>query len=110
PKIAALSTLPHEFVFIDKVTPGADEPFNDSEPITSDLQEMLFPFPGALVKARGAESSFEPLVRTGTYTGTIPFNDLRDILRGGGGRDINMQELTRREQPATGESYVLAAR
>jgi ABC-2 type transport system permease protein len=108
PKIATLSTLPREFVFIDTATPGAEEPFNSDQPITSDLQEVLIPFPGALRKARGSTSSFEPLIRTGTLTtGTIGFGDLRELLRGA--REIDLVELGRRERE-TGDSYVLAAR
>ncbi|MEX2139809.1 MAG: Gldg family protein [Pirellulales bacterium] len=106
PKIATLSTLPLEFVFVDQVTPGAEKPFNSAEAITSGLQEVLFPFPGALVALDGG-SIDTPLVRTGTYTGTIAFNELRESLRGAGGLDV--AELERRERP-TRESYVLAAR
>ena len=108
PKIATLSTLPREFVFIDTATPGAEEPFNPDQPITSDLQEVLIPFPGALRKSRGSTSSFVPLIRTGTLSsGTIAFGELREILRGA--REFDLLELQRRERD-TGESYVLAAR
>jgi ABC-2 type transport system permease protein len=107
PKIGTLSTLPMEFVFIDKVTPpGTEDPFNPEEAITSGLQEVLFPFPGALVALeRGSIET--PLVRTGTYTGTIGFNELREAVGPGGGLDPT--QLEQRERP-TGESYVLAAR
>jgi ABC-2 type transport system permease protein len=104
PKIATLSTLPREFVFIDIATPGADEPFNNSDPITSDLQEVLIPFPGILVSKSGG---FDPLVTTGGYTGTIGCNELRDLLRSR--RELELAELERREK-RTGEQYVLAAR
>jgi ABC-2 type transport system permease protein len=106
-KIAALSTLPAEYVFIDTMTPGAldDEPFNSEEPITSDLQEVLLPFPGALEK--DGPSEFEPLIRTGNRTGVISFSDLQSVMQGFG--DLDMMELRRRERPS-GKSYVLAAR
>jgi ABC-2 type transport system permease protein len=107
PKIASLSTLPAEFVFVDRVTPGMEgETFNTDRAITSGLQELLFPFPGAISKASGSTSRFDPLVRTGTRTGTISFGDLQTLMRG---PDLNLRELSRRERP-TGESYVLAAR
>ena len=105
PKIATLSTLPREFVFIDIATPGAPRPFNNADPITSDLQEVLIPFPGILV-SRG--SGFDPLIQTGTYTGTIGFNELRELLRSRRGSSRS-SELERRERP-TGEQYTLAAR
>jgi ABC-2 type transport system permease protein len=102
PKIATLSTLPAEFVFIDTKTPGAPESFNSDEVITSDLQEILFPFAGAFTRANGASSQFKPLIRTGTRTGTVSFNDLQAAMQ-------STRELRMRERP-TGESYVLAAR
>jgi ABC-2 type transport system permease protein len=104
PKIATLSTLPREFVFIDTATPGGDQPFNSQDPITSDLQEVLIPFPGILVSQSGG---FTPLITTGGYTGTIGFSELRDLLRSC--RELESSELERREKP-TGELYVLAAR
>jgi ABC-2 type transport system permease protein len=103
PKIATLSTLPREFVFIDTATPGADEPFNNSDPITSDLQEVLIPFPGILVSKSGG---FVPLITTGG-DGTIGSNELRELLRSR--RELELAELQRRERP-TGDQYVLAAR
>jgi ABC-2 type transport system permease protein len=109
PKIAALSTLPREFVFVDRVTPGVDEPFNSQDPITAGLQEVLFPFPGALQKSSGSTTSFEPLIRTGSQTGTIAFADLREMLRGASG-ELDLQELQRREGRSSGEAYALAAR
>jgi ABC-2 type transport system permease protein len=109
PKIATLSTLPPQFVFIDTETPGVEYPFNDTEVITSDLQEILFPFPGAFAKARGATTTeFEPLITTGDRSGIIRFSDLESAMRGAMG-EIDELELSRRED-YTGESYVLAAR
>jgi len=108
PKIATLSTLPPQFVFIDTKTPGVVDPFNDDQMITSDLQEILFPFPGAFTRARGSAAEFEPLIRTGDNTGEISFSDLESVMRGSMG-EIEVGELLRRERP-TGESYILAAR
>ena len=46
--------LPSEFVFIDaelgEADGGVSRSFNQENPITSGLQEVLFPFPGALSK------------------------------------------------------------
>jgi ABC-2 type transport system permease protein len=104
-KIATLSTLPREFVFVDTKTPGAEQPFNPDDPITSGLQEVLIPFPGILVSSRGG---FDPLITTGAYTGTIGAGELRDLLGGRG--ELEVAELERREKPTYGEQYVLAAR
>ncbi|MFM7249479.1 MAG: Gldg family protein [Planctomycetaceae bacterium] len=67
--------LPHEFVFIrDRVDDDAEgtfEAFAASSPVTSGLQEALFPYPGAITKDDAANVEFLPLVRTGTLAGTI---------------------------------------
>ena len=41
-----LPGLPHEWVFVDRDS-GAAEPFNPENPISRDLQQVLFLFPGA---------------------------------------------------------------
>jgi len=67
--------LPDEFVFIDADlmvdTSGKLPGFNARQPITAGLQEVLFPFPGAVVKDDKAEVSWTPLAQTGLRTGTI---------------------------------------
>jgi ABC-2 type transport system permease protein len=69
--------LPAEFVFIDSSLEARDAKeappgFNQQDRITSGLQEVLFPFPGGLVREGGADVTFEPLVRTAApRTGTI---------------------------------------
>jgi ABC-2 type transport system permease protein len=71
--------LPGEFVFIDAdlgsgEAAASDESgpsFNPRQPITAGLQEVLFPFPGALAKDDTADVEWKPLVRTGTRSGTI---------------------------------------
>jgi ABC-2 type transport system permease protein len=67
--------LPDEFVFIDaELTSDASgqvPAFNARQPITAGLQEVLFPFPGALVKDDKANVAWTPLAQTGLRTGTI---------------------------------------
>ncbi|MFM9059956.1 MAG: Gldg family protein [Planctomycetaceae bacterium] len=69
--------LPAEFVFIDSSLEARDAKeappgFNQQDRITSGLQEMLFPFPGGLVREEGVDVTFKPLVRTAApRTGTI---------------------------------------
>ena len=75
--------LPSEFVFINAdqggdATPaqagagGAVGPsFNQQQPITSGLQEVLFPFPGAVAKDEAADVIWTPLAQTSTRSGTI---------------------------------------
>jgi ABC-2 type transport system permease protein len=64
--------LPAEFVFIDATLEGKDSGFSQTEAITSGLQEILFPFPGAIAKDEAADVTITPLVRTAAArTGTI---------------------------------------
>ena len=67
--------LPDEFVFIDAdltTDAGGKLPgFNPRQPITAGLQEVLFPFPGAVVKDEKADITWTPLAQTGLRTGTI---------------------------------------
>ena len=67
--------LPDEFVFIDADlaadAAGKQPGFNQKQAITAGLQEVLFPFPGAVVKDEKADVAWTPLVQTGLRTGTI---------------------------------------
>ena len=75
--------LPSEFVFINANQGGeataaqagaggvAGPSFNQQQPITSGLQEVLFPFPGAVAKDEAADVIWTPLAQTSTRSGTI---------------------------------------
>ena len=69
------SDFPPEFVFIDNACGGKGfDPFNEKDPITSGLQHLLFPAPGHIEKRNSSkllDRDFEPLVRTGTKSGTL---------------------------------------
>ncbi len=116
-------TRDKEFVFIDsgsgvkdafiapKDTDSAikkllqDRAFNPWDPISSGLQQMLFPFPGATAKRNTSDLEFTPLAVTGDRTGTVGFRDLVQMSPMGGQR-VNPQ----RPIVPTGVSYTLAAR
>lgn len=99
--------LPSEFVFIDANleggggeggTPG----FNQQQPIVSGLQEVLFPFPGAITRDESADVTFTPLVRTvANRTGTIEVDQVM-------GNRGDMRQLRIFERRAD-QSMVLAA-
>ncbi len=97
--------LPSEFVFIDaelgKTDGGAPRSFNQTNPITSGLQEVLFPFPGALSKDEKANLEWTPLVITGTRSGTI---EVEQVL----GNRGDMRQLRIFEKPGS-QAMVLAA-
>lgn len=98
-----LHQIPREIVFIGKGS-GAAEPFNQSSPVTSGLQQLVTMFAGSIEPAPNATTHFTPLVSTGKLTGTVAFSEMiqRNML-GGGGLNPN------RRFRSTKESYVLAA-
>ena len=97
--------LPSEFVFIDAELGEADgnasRSFNQENPITSGLQEVLFPFPGALSKDDKVNLEWTPLVTTGTRSGTI---EVEQVL----GNRGDMRQLRIFEKPGS-QAMVLAA-
>ncbi|HBU36435.1 MAG TPA: ABC transporter permease [Planctomycetaceae bacterium] len=97
--------LPSEFVFIDaelgEAESGVSRSFNQSNPITRGLQEVLFPFPGALSKDEKANLEWTPLVTTGTRSGTI---EVEQVL----GNRGDMRQLRIFEKPGS-QAMVLAA-
>ena len=96
--------LPSEFVFIDSdMGAGGSEKttgFNPEQPITSGLQEVLFPFPGALAKDEKADVIWTPLVQTGVRSGTI---EVEQVM----GNRGDMRQLRVFEKPGR-EAMVLA--
>jgi ABC-2 type transport system permease protein len=67
-----LSGIVPEFVFISENTrPG----FSQTDPITSGLQEVLFPFAGSIKRITGTPFEFEKLAETdGEISGSIPYS------------------------------------
>lgn len=110
--------FPPELVFIDSKAPGAgmDTPLlNMDDPISSALQQLCFPFPGAISQRdsndmpEGTNLQFTQLVTTGTVTGKIAYNDMfEDSGFPLGGRQINEHRVHLRDLQPT--AYTLAAR
>ena len=67
------------------------------------MQELWFPFPGAVAKLNSSKLKFVPLVTTGDRTGMIPSDQLRMILG-----DPNLRGKIEAEN-STGDVYTLAA-
>ncbi len=87
------------WVFIDSGN-GAQQPFNEENPISSGLNQLLFLYPGSLGKAEDSPLTFEPLAVTGDRTsGTV------SAMRLGRGRSNS--QLPNRQ--LTSDSYILAA-
>jgi ABC-2 type transport system permease protein len=70
-----LRTLPPEIVFVGKGS-QSKLPFQDSERITSGLQEVVLLYPGALKPRSDAKTKFVPLMTTGASSGTLRYDQL----------------------------------
>ncbi len=98
-----LSRLPEEFVFVDRAC-GAKEPFNEQDAISSGLQHLLFPFPGAVSRLNSSTMEFTPLVKTGEKTGVVHYRDMVELSPfGPGGLNPDRRKIPQ------GASYVMAA-
>ncbi len=77
--------LEREFVFIDATLQDDKRGgFDTKQPATTGLQEVMFPFVGALEKIDGADVTFTPLVQTAAgLSGTIRFEDVERAMNGG---------------------------
>lgn len=102
PKLPLFSENP-EFVFVG-VRKGVKQPFAANDPISSGLQQMLFPFPGSLNPLNTSTLKFTPLARTGEDTGTVRYAELMQ-MGPMGQRGLNPD----RQRFSTNLSHVLAA-
>jgi len=108
PKIDDFNRQP-EFVFVDRGENGENakaDPFNPKSNISAGLQQLLFPFPGAIMRLQASNLEFIPLVKTGDKsTGTVAFNEVMQSNPFG----MRMGFNERRQQVQTNSDYVLAA-
>lgn len=100
------SQLPPEFVFIGDGS-GAEEPFSQKSDITSELETLLFVFPGAIYERNDTEMKIDPLVRTGDLGGRIEYDEVmtRDFL---GRQTLNPNRD--RNYRSEKKEYIVAAR
>lgn len=102
-----IGQFPEEFVFVDEgQSAGMDvePPFSGESPISADLQQLLFLFPGSMELSAGSNLKFEPLVRTGPNTGVVRADEVLEQSFMGPGR-LN----PRRRFTLTNKQHVLAA-
>ena len=98
-----MPNIPPEFVFVGKGS-GDKEAFNEAEPASSGLQQVVLMFPG-LIRPKGSGPEFIPLLRVGKVGGSLPFGEVvQQSFMGIGGLNPN-----RRWIPSSQE-YTLAAR
>ncbi len=100
-----LQELPPEWVFVDTGS-GATEPFNLDSPITQDLQQVLYLFPGSVRGLNTSTMKFERLVNTNNKTGTVRADQImqRSFM---GPPQFNPDIALLRKR--TGDAYILAA-
>jgi ABC-2 type transport system permease protein len=99
------SMFTSEWVFVGEGE-GAKAPFNSHYPMTSGLQQLLFPFPGSIQGKNSSPLKFTELVTTGDRTGTVDQDKILERSFMGPARPNPELPLLRRQ---TGEKYVLAA-
>lgn len=88
-----------QWVFIDKGN-GAVQPFNEDLDISSGLNQLLFLYPGAIVKDNDSKLKFEPILETGLEnSGTVPTMGLAK-----GNRNLGVRTRTRSRN-----GFILAA-
>ena len=103
--IPKLSWLEPEFVFVGDGS-GAKHPFG-VDPISSNLQSVLLPFPGTISKLNVSGLQFTPLLYTGTKSGTVRTSDVLQMNPFGmGGGGLNPE----RQHEVGGMEYILAAK
>jgi ABC-2 type transport system permease protein len=98
--------FPKEFVFVDKDEDKENvQPFGTEDNISLGLQQVLFPFPGAVGKLNASPMKFIPLANTGKKTGVVRVSEVMQMSPFGGRGELNED---RRQMPTFGE-YTLAA-
>jgi ABC-2 type transport system permease protein len=103
PEEKSAAFLPREFVFVDQDLNmhGTQHPFDPQDPISSEMRQVLYLWPGSLRKADGSKLSFQPLAVTGLDTGIENYQDVEMAVRSG--RMQGMNPVT------TSQPYIIAA-
>lgn len=98
-----MADLPQEAVFVSAAN-GNPDAFNRTNPITARLQEVMFLYPGYLLPTKDAGFDLDPLVQTGTVSGSSSFFDL--VVPSNRGMLIN----TNASRETDHRQYVIAER
>ena len=101
-----------EWVFVeegaDNITDDEVTPFNKEANISSNLQQLLFIYPGSFRKLNTSELDFTELINTGSQTGTISHANIQMAMQRSR-MGTPMAALLSLFREATGENYTLAA-
>lgn len=105
PETSVSTIWDEQWVFIQDGN-GAAEPFNEDNPVTSGLNQILLLYPGSVRQSIEADNEFIPLAVTGAKnSGTVPAAQLARLEMGEMGQ-LNRDPTLRRP---TSESYIVAA-
>ena len=98
-----LAHMPDDVVFLGRGNQN-ERTFNGDDPVTAELQELVFLWPGYLHAVEDEEVEFQPLLRSGRMSGT---NGYFSIVRGTPfGPQINPEPPREQDE----DDYVIAAR
>jgi len=110
PRLNQVGRIPKEWIFVDGDC-GVAEPFNQDDPTTAGLQEMVLWYPGNVKAASKAKTQVTTLVLAGDQTGTIDYEQywVRDERSGHriGMRPESQQEVKMPEED-TQDPYAVA--
>jgi ABC-2 type transport system permease protein len=98
-----LSYMPAEVVFLGAGNENPDT-FNAEDPVSKDLQELVFLYPGSLLPDDNPDVTFEPLLRTGAVSGDSGYFTL--VQQSFFGPSINPNPVRQQND----DDYVIAAR
>ena len=93
PQLHDLNEKMPEFVFVDHAV--AKTPFDETNPISSKLQLLFFPFPGYIAKLNSFPKTLEfaSLVKTGDRTGKEPYSEASKLRRSRADSQDRRQEI-----------------
>ena len=103
--LTKLRDLPPEVVFAGAGAGGVLPPFDAKTVVSRDLEMLVFLFPGALRPAPGTPLKITPLVRTGSVTGELGWEEVFEPGFFGMGIQVKQNRVYR----TRGQQYVLAA-
>jgi ABC-2 type transport system permease protein len=106
PVLAAMEQSTDLWIFVREEAQGAEDALSEQSEISKGLKELMFLLAGTLKQKNGAKNTFTPLASTGTFAGTIPLSEVRNIQRTGLG---SAEELRVRRGKPTGIPQVIAA-
>ena len=98
-----LAHMPEDVVFLGTGNENPDT-FSGDNPMTTQLQELVFLYPGLLQAVAGSDYEFEPLLRSGAASGT---NGYFALVRGS---FFGPQMNPNPPRDADAEQHILAAR